>query len=46
MEGARRIVAGVEAAGVTLAAPVPDTWIGKPDEIGLRFASRMAESGP
>ena len=29
MSGARRIVAGLEAAGVTLAASVPDTWIGK-----------------
>ena len=28
MSGARRIVAGLEAAGVTLAASVPDTWIG------------------
>jgi sulfopyruvate decarboxylase alpha subunit len=27
--GAQRIVAGLEAAGVTLAASVPDTWIGK-----------------
>ncbi|MEX2148061.1 MAG: thiamine pyrophosphate-binding protein [Candidatus Rokuibacteriota bacterium] len=27
--GAERIVAGLEAAGVTLAASVPDTWIGK-----------------
>ena len=29
MSGASRIVAGLEAAGVTLAASVPDTWIGK-----------------
>src|SRR3984893_16132788 len=29
MTGAERIVAGLEAAGVTLAASVPDTWIGK-----------------
>jgi hypothetical protein len=29
MDGARRIVAGLEAAGVTLGASVPDTWIGK-----------------
>jgi sulfopyruvate decarboxylase subunit alpha len=29
MRGARSIVAGLEAAGVTLAASVPDTWIGK-----------------
>ena len=29
MSGARRIVAGLEAAGVTLAASVPDTWIGR-----------------
>jgi sulfopyruvate decarboxylase TPP-binding subunit len=29
LSGARRIVAGLEAAGVTLAASVPDTWIGK-----------------
>lgn len=29
MDGARRIVAGLEAAGVTLAASVPDTWIGR-----------------
>ena len=29
MIGAERIVAGLEAAGVTLAASVPDTWIGK-----------------
>jgi sulfopyruvate decarboxylase subunit alpha len=29
VEGARRLVAGLEAAGVTLAASVPDTWIGK-----------------
>src|SRR5713226_7022422 len=27
--GAERIVAGLEAAGVTLAASVPDTWIGR-----------------
>jgi sulfopyruvate decarboxylase alpha subunit len=27
--GVERIVAGLEAAGVTLAASVPDTWIGK-----------------
>lgn len=27
-EGARRIVAALEAAGVTLAPSVPDTWIG------------------
>jgi sulfopyruvate decarboxylase subunit alpha len=26
--GAERLVAGLEAAGVTLAASVPDTWIG------------------
>jgi sulfopyruvate decarboxylase subunit alpha len=29
MSGARRIVEGLEAAGVTLAASVPDTWIGQ-----------------
>jgi len=29
MTGADRIVAGLEAAGVTLAASVPDTWIGR-----------------
>src|SRR2546422_7336716 len=29
LSGARRIVAGLEAAGVTLAASVPDTWIGR-----------------
>lgn len=29
MDGARRIVAGLEAARVTLAASVPDTWIGR-----------------
>ena len=29
MDGARRMVAGLEAAGVTLAASVPDTWIGR-----------------
>jgi sulfopyruvate decarboxylase subunit alpha len=29
MSGARSIVAGLEAGGVTLAASVPDTWIGK-----------------
>ena len=29
MSGGHRIVAGLEAAGVTLAASVPDTWIGK-----------------
>lgn len=29
MDGAQRIVAGLEAAGVTLAASVPDTWIGR-----------------
>lgn len=29
MDGARRIVAGLETAGVTLAASVPDTWIGR-----------------
>ena len=29
MTGAQKIVAGLEAAGVTLAASVPDTWIGK-----------------
>ena len=28
MSGTERIVAGLEAAGVTLAASVPDTWIG------------------
>jgi sulfopyruvate decarboxylase subunit alpha len=28
MDGARRIVTGLESAGVTLAASVPDTWIG------------------
>jgi len=27
--GAERIVVGLEAAGVTLAASVPDTWIGR-----------------
>ena len=27
--GAQRIVGGLEAAGVTLAASVPDTWIGR-----------------
>jgi sulfopyruvate decarboxylase subunit alpha len=27
-EGARRVVAALEAAGVTLVATVPDTWIG------------------
>jgi sulfopyruvate decarboxylase alpha subunit len=29
MTGAERIVAGLEGAGVTLVASVPDTWIGK-----------------
>jgi sulfopyruvate decarboxylase subunit alpha len=29
MTGAERIVGGLEAAGVTLAASVPDTWIGR-----------------
>ena len=29
LSGTSRIVAGLEAAGVTLAASVPDTWIGK-----------------
>jgi sulfopyruvate decarboxylase subunit alpha len=29
VSGADSIVAGLEAAGVTLAASVPDTWIGK-----------------
>src|SRR6266581_3317597 len=29
MTGTERIVAGLEAAGVTLAASVPDTWIGR-----------------
>ena len=29
LSGAQRIVAGLETAGVTLAASVPDTWIGK-----------------
>lgn len=29
MSGAERIVAGLESAGVTVAASVPDTWIGK-----------------
>lgn len=29
MTGASRIVEGLEAAGVTLAASVPDTWIGR-----------------
>ncbi len=29
MTGAERIVAGLEDAGVTLAASVPDTWIGR-----------------
>lgn len=29
MTGAERIVAGLEAAGVSLAASVPDTWIGR-----------------
>ena len=29
MTGAERIVAGLEGAGVTLAASVPDTWIGR-----------------
>jgi sulfopyruvate decarboxylase TPP-binding subunit len=29
MDGAQRIVAGLESAGVTLAASVPDTWIGR-----------------
>jgi sulfopyruvate decarboxylase subunit alpha len=29
MDGARQIVAGLEAARVTLAASVPDTWIGR-----------------
>ncbi len=29
MTGAERIVGGLESAGVTLAASVPDTWIGK-----------------
>jgi len=29
MTGAARIVAGLESAGVTLAASVPDTWIGR-----------------
>ena len=29
MSGAERIRAGLEAAGVTLAASVPDTWIGR-----------------
>jgi sulfopyruvate decarboxylase subunit alpha len=27
-EGARRLVAGLQAGGVTLAASVPDTWVG------------------
>ena len=29
MTGAARLVAGLETAGVTLAASVPDTWIGR-----------------
>jgi sulfopyruvate decarboxylase alpha subunit len=29
VKGVERILAGLEAAGVTLAASVPDTWIGK-----------------
>ncbi|PYM95490.1 MAG: hypothetical protein DME04_04630 [Candidatus Rokuibacteriota bacterium] len=29
LSGVRRMVAGLEAAGVTLAASVPDTWIGR-----------------
>src|SRR6266705_7152796 len=29
MTGAERIVGGLESAGVTLAASVPDTWIGE-----------------
>jgi sulfopyruvate decarboxylase subunit alpha len=40
MDGAHRIVAGLEAAGVTLAASVPDTWIGKVME-AVRESSKI-----
>src|SRR3989442_5943790 len=39
MTGTERIVAGLEAAGVTLSASVPDTWIGK-----LRAAVRASKT--
>jgi len=39
MTGARQIVAGLESAGVTIAASVPDTWIGKLVEEVRRFSA-------
>jgi sulfopyruvate decarboxylase TPP-binding subunit len=44
MTGARQIVAGLESAGVTLAASVPDTWIGKlVEEVRRSSAIRVVD---
>ncbi len=46
LSGAERIVAGLEAAGVTLAASVPDTWIGTLMATVRRIRRRSAPSTP
>src|SRR5439155_113443 len=44
MTGARQIVAGLESAGVTIAASVPDTWIGKlVEEVHRSSAIRVVD---
>jgi len=44
MTGARQIVAGLESAGVTIAASVPDTWIGKlVEEVRRSSAIRVVD---
>src|SRR5713226_3477540 len=44
MTGARHIVAGLESAGVTIAASVPDTWIGKlVEEVRRSSAIRVVD---
>jgi len=44
MTGARQIVAGLESAGVTIAASVPDTWIGQlVEEVRRSSAIRVVD---
>jgi len=44
MTGARQIAVGLESAGVTIAATVPDTWIGKlVEEVRRSAAVRVVD---
>ena len=43
MTGIEQIVAGLEAAGVSIVASVPDTWIGRLME-GVRRSPRLGQA--